>query len=172
MKKQMSITVKDRQLISIDEYSSLMKRDCQMYQINKQYRIKASSNDIERLRKQFPLASMLTNVQLIIHSLQCLLSGGKKRGYYHEPTIVLEKQNSTKSINKTQSTKESEMKNTKRSTSKKAVSSKADAARAIFKKMFGKKNIGRKDIIAAFMKEAKLSKAGASTYYQNIASAQ
>ena len=43
--------------------------------------------------------------------------------------------------------------------------SKAEKARAIFKMM---KGAARKDVIAAFMKDAGLSKAGASTYFQNI----
>lgn len=43
--------------------------------------------------------------------------------------------------------------------------SKADLARAIFDKM---KDKPRKDVIQAFMDEAKLTKAGASTYYANI----
>lgn len=46
---------------------------------------------------------------------------------------------------------------------------KIDAARAIFKKMGGKKP--RKEVIEAFMSEAGLSAAGASTYYQKLKSA-
>jgi len=100
-----------------------------------------------------------------------LLTKKLTKGNYRDSDLVQldpVKEVSTKSIiiNKTQ--KESAMKTTKTSTSKKSTSSKVDAARAIFKRMFGKKNIARKDIIVAFMKEAKLSKAGASTYYQNI----
>ena len=43
--------------------------------------------------------------------------------------------------------------------------SKAGKARAIFKKM---KGAARKDVISTFMKDAGLTKSGASTYFQNI----
>jgi len=46
--------------------------------------------------------------------------------------------------------------------------SKTELARAIFVKMFGKKGVARKDIIEQFIKDAGLTKAGASTYYQNF----
>lgn len=45
--------------------------------------------------------------------------------------------------------------------------SKADQATAIFKEM-NDKGSARKDIIEAFMTQLNMSKAGASTYYQNI----
>jgi len=44
--------------------------------------------------------------------------------------------------------------------------SKSELAIAIFKKHFGKKE--RKEIIALFQSEAKLTKAGANTYFANI----
>lgn len=47
-----------------------------------------------------------------------------------------------------------------------ATQTKASKARAIFEKHYGKKE--RKDIIEMFIKEAKLTKAGAGTYYQNL----
>lgn len=43
--------------------------------------------------------------------------------------------------------------------------SKADVARAIFAEMTG---AARKDVIARFISEAGLTKAGAATYYQNL----
>lgn len=43
--------------------------------------------------------------------------------------------------------------------------SKADIARGIFAEMQG---ATRKDVIARFMSEARLTKAGAATYYQNF----
>lgn len=45
--------------------------------------------------------------------------------------------------------------------------SKADVARGIFVEMKGSP---RKDVIARFISEAKLTKAGAATYYQNFKS--
>ena len=48
------------------------------------------------------------------------------------------------------------------------LASKADDARIIFQDMYGKEGVGRKDIIDRLMSEAGLTKAGASTYYQNI----
>jgi len=44
---------------------------------------------------------------------------------------------------------------------------KTEKARKIFARMKGKE---RADVIAAFVKEAKLTKSGANTYYQNIKS--
>lgn len=46
-------------------------------------------------------------------------------------------------------------------------SSKAGVARAIFARLSGKGK-SRKEIVAAFQKQAKLTQAGASTYYQKI----
>lgn len=48
-------------------------------------------------------------------------------------------------------------------------SSKAGVARAIFRKLGGKRP--RKDVIAAFIDQAGLTPAGASTYYQKLKSA-
>jgi hypothetical protein len=46
--------------------------------------------------------------------------------------------------------------------------SKADLARGIFAEMHGQPNVARKDIIARFIAEAGLTKAGAGTYYQTM----
>jgi len=46
--------------------------------------------------------------------------------------------------------------------------SKVQIATEIFNRMYGKKDVSRKDIILEFMKKAKLSQAGAQTYYQNL----
>lgn len=46
--------------------------------------------------------------------------------------------------------------------------SKADVAREIFTESYGKEGSSRSDIIDRFVKEAGLTKAGASTYYQNL----
>lgn len=48
--------------------------------------------------------------------------------------------------------------------------SKAGKARAIFRRMSGK-NKSRKEILEAFQKEAKLTAAGSSTYYQKMKNA-
>lgn len=45
---------------------------------------------------------------------------------------------------------------------------KADVAREVFKRMYGTEGVARKNIIAALIAEAKLTKAGAATYYQNM----
>lgn len=46
--------------------------------------------------------------------------------------------------------------------------SKTDLARKVFDEMFGKKGVERKHIIDEFISKVGLTKAGASTYYQNI----
>lgn len=51
----------------------------------------------------------------------------------------------------------------------KSSSSKADIARSIFTKLHGKHK-SRKEIVEAFVSEAKLTPAGASTYYQRFTS--
>ncbi|WP_016834601.1 hypothetical protein [Herbaspirillum lusitanum] len=49
---------------------------------------------------------------------------------------------------------------------------KMDIATEIYKQMMKTKGMTRKEVLAKFIAEAKLSKAGASTYYQLIKAAQ
>ena len=52
--------------------------------------------------------------------------------------------------------------------SQEKILTKKDLARDVFKRMYGKPGTKRKDIIAAFIKDCDLTKAGASTYYADI----
>jgi len=45
---------------------------------------------------------------------------------------------------------------------------KMDRARVVFTKMFGQEGVKRKDIIARFISDCDLTKAGASTYYAKL----
>lgn len=48
------------------------------------------------------------------------------------------------------------------------VMTKMDKARIVFTEMYGQEGIKRKDIIARFISDCALTKAGASTYYAKI----
>ncbi len=58
--------------------------------------------------------------------------------------------------------------NSKRPKGKQKKSSKMAIAMDIYNRMIKQKDVTRKDIIAKFMAEAKLTKAGARTYFQLI----
>ncbi len=58
--------------------------------------------------------------------------------------------------------------NSKRPKGKQKKASKMAIATDIYNRMIKQKDVTRKDIIAKFMEEAKLTKAGARTYFQLI----
>ena len=87
----------------------------------------------------------------------------------NEETKVTTKSTKKETKKSPKKTNTKETKKTTPSTKKETKVSKADIARKIYQEMMdGNNHPVRKDVIARFMSEAGLSKAGAATYHYNI----
>ena len=71
-------------------------------------------------------------------------------------------------FNKEKPNSEIIMTNSNKAVSPDTVESKMSKATKVYKRMINVKDVKRKDIIAAFMKECALTKAGSATYFNTI----